>query len=124
MATARYNKSVGVAAESWTISLTWPDGRVERKGNTGAFTAGMAGDGINFRAFGGWSPEAKALLDAAARERAAWSPLPAETYEKDYRNRSFSDGTMFVQLPCGLQVELGAAEAEARVELGEVVLVG
>ena len=120
---ARYTKSTGPSSESWTISLTWPNGRVEQKGNVGAFQPGMAGDATNFRAFGGWSPEAETLLTAAARERSLWSPLPAEIYQNDRRNRSFSDGTSWVRLPCGLEVQLGAEEARARVALCEVAAV-
>ena len=120
---ACYTKSTGPAAESWTISLTWPDGRVERKGNNGVFQPGMAGDATNFRAFGEWSPEAETLLAPAAQERALWAPLGADIYQRDYRNRSFSDGTSWVRLPCGLEVQLGAEEARARVALGEVAAV-
>jgi hypothetical protein len=121
--TARYSKVIGSAAESYIISLTWPDGRVEQVGNSGNFHAGMGGDGKNFKAFGEWSPEAKSLLEQANQEREVWSPLPAEVYEEDYNNRSFSNGSHLVRLKCGLEIPMGRAEASARAALGEIVLV-
>jgi len=110
--------------DSWGKYLTWADGRKEAVGNNGAFTSGMmAGERVNFKSFGHWSPEAKTILEAVAKEKAAFAPLSASIYEADYRDRAFTGATVWVLLHCGVEIQMRRREAEARKTLGEVTMV-
>jgi hypothetical protein len=119
----KYQQEYGAAAESYRFSLLYPDGRVEVRGSTGEALPGMAGDGRNFRRIGGWSANAKALIEQMSAERTAFTPLDGAVYAQSDAERCLSARHAWGVLPCGVAIRMHVAEAAIRLMRGEITAV-